>query len=868
MSSVQPVAARSRAVLLATSGLLVASLVAFVAPINATAVTKLRPAASQPHSTSHPYTCQGVVTNSTCTLTFTAQDQWQDFTVPDGVSSIDVEASGAYGGGFCDPYDYGGAPGGVNGTLAVSDGEALKFFVGGQGAYASLTSTTGYCPAGNGHGGYGGGGNGGFSGSVAAGYRGYAGGGGGATTVVANGVVEFVAGGGGGTGQGGNERGYLQEGFESIRPGAGGAGGGGVNRPDEAYTGTAVGFAGQGVGGDCDCQNQRGASGGTVSGPGTGPAGATFHGQPMNGLVSATAQAGKAGAGPASASGAGTGGQGAGASNACEVDNTRDQPEVWDSEGGGGGGGYYGGGGGGCGLYGGMGGGGGSSYFASDVTQDSYKNLINPPIATLYPTLNGHYSNVTGGLLSLSFEVCSDNADSNSAQTPGAHALAHAAGPSCPLTVTVKQQNKLRSGYSINDLEKDFGPINFTSETSGGGLTALDAAGLKCNSGCANLLVTVTLPNSTKPVANATVAASVAQAAGDSSDSRTLGTDFLCVQTSADVPTCGTYVSGLQTDSRGQVHLLYWAPGVVPGKTSSTWQTTLTVKATKCSSTCGSGERKGESDSTLSVKDYPIYRASGQLTSEQVTLLIDLVKDDGFHVNPADSITLDKMTESTVEFLEATERETLANLIRLPAAYGEAALEVYDMGVAIKAYGEQGALGGTFLNALNLSAIGFGEPPFEKTPPLLPSDAFMTQLEGGFSRCDYPRYAEGGALHRCQGVGGTDERSEPTVRHAAGEYFGHRVRTFDLRSEEPQLRPGVQRIFRHRAQDLPRVQRFGSHHRAAARLVEHPVPEQLRPGRVDGVREGPKPKWPKYLAALGVSRAPNRARHIDLTRLR
>ena len=178
-----------------------------------------------------------------------------------------------------------------------------------------------------------------------------------------------------------------------------------------------------------------------------------------------------------------------------------------------------------------------------------------PPIATLYPTLNGHYSNVTGGLLSLSFEVCSDNADSNSAQTPGAHALAHTAGPSCPLTVTVKQQNKLRSGYSINDLEKDFGPINFTSETSGGGLTALDAAGLKCNSGCANLLVTVTLPNSTKPVANATVAASVGlQGAGDSSDSRTLGTDFLCVQTSADVPTCGTYVSGLQTDSgSGQV---------------------------------------------------------------------------------------------------------------------------------------------------------------------------------------------------------------------------------------------------------------------------------------------------------------------------
>jgi hypothetical protein len=211
------------------------------------------------------------------------------------------------------------------------------------------------------------------------------------------------------------------------------------------------------------------------------------------------------------------------------------------------------------------------------------------------------------------------------------------------------------------------------------------------------------------------------------------GKEFLCVQTSADVPKCGTYLSGLKSDSRGQVHLIYWAPGVLPGPTSSTWKTTLTIKAMKCSTSCSAGERQGESDTTLSVKPYPIYHGSGQLSAAQVQLMIDLVEDGGLHINPADSLTLDKMTEPAVEYLEATEHEALANLVGLPAAYGEAILEVKEMAEAVYAYGKEGPLGGIFLKALGLSAIGFSQPPFEAHAPGAPNDAFMTQIIGGFA---------------------------------------------------------------------------------------------------------------------------------------
>ena len=181
----------------------------------------------------------GFVRGDVCELSYTTEDAWQTLTVPDGVTYLNIWASGAYGGGFCGaPYDGGGAPGGVNGTLPVTGGEVVKFFLGEVGSDASdASSSSSGCVAGTGRGGYGGGGNSGGYGHGA----GTGGGGGGATVVVANGTVQMVAGGGGGTGEGGEVGGYLQPGLaEQPRPGAGGAGAGGTDRPDGAYEGRVL----------------------------------------------------------------------------------------------------------------------------------------------------------------------------------------------------------------------------------------------------------------------------------------------------------------------------------------------------------------------------------------------------------------------------------------------------------------------------------------------------------------------------------------------------------------------------------------------------------------------------------------------------
>jgi hypothetical protein len=120
--------------------------------------------------------------------TFTYTGAAQTYTVPAGVTSIQVECYGAQGGG-----DMGASAGGnggyVSADLIVTPGQVLNVFVGGQGALA--TSNTVYTP-----GGYNGGGNG--IGNTSN----YSGSGGGASDVRIGGTAltdrYVVAGGGGG----------------------------------------------------------------------------------------------------------------------------------------------------------------------------------------------------------------------------------------------------------------------------------------------------------------------------------------------------------------------------------------------------------------------------------------------------------------------------------------------------------------------------------------------------------------------------------------------------------------------------------------------------------------------------------------------
>ncbi len=240
------------------------------------------------------------------TVTFNYTGAVQTFTVPACVTSLTVDIRGGQGGtGTMNSFNCGGAMAGrVQGALAVTPGDVLYIYVGGQGA--SSTS-----PGPGGAGGYNGGGNGGGTGSIT--YGGGGGGGGGSDIRVspyalANRVV--VAGGGGG--------GYIcpcSAGSGCLAGGVGGGLTGGNGAPPCNACGTPSGGGG------------TQAAGGAV------------------GAYSACS--------PTSATAGLFGAGGVGRNTLCGSDNG----------GGGGGGGWYGGGGGDYGA-----GGGGSSYTSGAVT--------------------------------------------------------------------------------------------------------------------------------------------------------------------------------------------------------------------------------------------------------------------------------------------------------------------------------------------------------------------------------------------------------------------------------------------------------------------------------------------------------------------
>ena len=290
-------------------------------------------------SASLPAGCVVAAGTASCAFAYSAQPQ--SFVVPDGVPSIAVTVDGAQGGtGRGGAYEGETTPSGGEGaiqaaTLAVSGGETLEVFVGGQGqnsapGCAYQTGCTG---------GYNGGGDG--SGQV---YACCTGGGGGAsdlrTAPFGSGDRVVVAGGGGGGG-GGPEYSGPQTTFPSGGDGA--AGGAGTTGSPGGATSPVTGGGGGGNGGSGP-GGAAGSAGGGGSGGYDGGAGAT-----------------------------GSAGQGGGGGLDGHLGY------LYGGGGGGGGGGYYGGGGGGGGAVdssgkvpsGGGGGGGGSNYVLPSAADQS-----------------------------------------------------------------------------------------------------------------------------------------------------------------------------------------------------------------------------------------------------------------------------------------------------------------------------------------------------------------------------------------------------------------------------------------------------------------------------------------------------------------
>jgi hypothetical protein len=194
------------------------------------------------------------------------------FTVPAGVTSIDVMAYGADGGdGFESGLNSGGEGGTHDVTISVTPCEELTIYVGGRGG-----NGTGEL------GGAGGSSGGAYGGGSASDGSQSGGGGGGASVVLQGGSPVVVAGGGGGSGGGGAVDGGDGGG---IGTGGGGAGGGAAGEAgpgtgqNSVGTGDTGGGGGGGViGGEAGGSSSTGSVGG--GGGGTGQSGAGAGGNP------------------------------------------------------------------------------------------------------------------------------------------------------------------------------------------------------------------------------------------------------------------------------------------------------------------------------------------------------------------------------------------------------------------------------------------------------------------------------------------------------------------------------------------------------------------------------------------------------------
>ncbi len=302
---------------------------------------------------------------------------------------------------------------------------------------------------------------------------------------------------------------------------------------------------------------------------------------------------------------------------------------------------------------------------------------------------------------------------SSCAGAAGGARAATAGGAGCHLKVFLKIVGPIanvgtRSGLAFDRGLPNEGPVNFTIpvfSTTGSSISAANEVGEKCMSGCANLLVTVIDPQTHKPTPGATVDAKLGRI--DTQGAPALhqqGSQFLCTQ-SADpgARRCGTDLSGLATGDDGKLRLIYWAPGELVSA-----HTNIEISAK-------SGQTAGSTASKITVKPYKIYKHEGELSSEEVDALREIVG------NPAIGDLLNAGAHKVLEVeLHALLHQELIAASVLKAAEGPlgyALVELVDLAAAWSELKEQWALQEAFLKATGLSEEGLDGPPFEKHVP-------------------------------------------------------------------------------------------------------------------------------------------------------
>ncbi|MGP8208450.1 MAG: hypothetical protein ACLQVK_20775 [Acidimicrobiales bacterium] len=301
-------------------------------------------------------------------------------------------------------------------------------------------------------------------------------------------------------------------------------------------------------------------------------------------------------------------------------------------------------------------------------------------------------------------------------------------GASCPLKVSVRALQPIRSGLALDTLDPSEGSVNFSVPSYAKSYS--DPASLygepgeaaqECMSGCANLLVSVVDPKRNKPVKGASVTVSV----GPVDFVKGGGHEFLC--TNFDEPTklrCGAEsLSGLTTDPHGQLHLIYWAPSVMQVE-----KTTLTVSAQ-----ARGYPRAGTSATTLTIRPNVIYDKLADFSALDVRELIETYRDGGRLA------IMNQYLEEPFEGVLDGGFDWLAGSEELAAAAfeGAAAALTTPLFVGIEAVHlstevlEQIKLIDVFLHELDLKPFGFERPSHESSANIRIPVAFNDYLLHG-----------------------------------------------------------------------------------------------------------------------------------------
>jgi hypothetical protein len=346
------------------TGLVLAFLISTFSPIRASAAT----------------TDCTISSNTYCKVTFSFTGATENFIVPAGVTTIEIELAGAQGGSG---NSSGGLGGYVKGTLSVTGGSTIYVNVGGQ----------------NGWNGGGAAGTGGSATNLS-----FVGGGASDIRIGGTALTDRKAVGGGGGGAGRKDCSTQAGGGGGYPGGLGGKGSGSKTGGDGTLTAGGSVSGNANSTGNCDFSPSGGGGGGQNGGGASGSYGVAAGGTSGNcGAVNAE----QAGAITGFSGGCfGTGGNGGSNSN---------------SGGGGGGGGWYGGGAGGANWA--SGGGGGSSYLGL-MTSTSYTNAtrsgngyatityLNTPTPTTFSTTQSSPTNIsTSGTISYSLVLSQSVSD-------------------------------------------------------------------------------------------------------------------------------------------------------------------------------------------------------------------------------------------------------------------------------------------------------------------------------------------------------------------------------------------------------------------------------------------------------------------------